>query len=157
MERTCGGKLVARGVKTNESIYHGGVMQYRLVPFLGPGAWHRASYARVSISNVCYLPGISFCTGLTYRPRKVAHNYLSLLCDQRGRVSRATIARVTSKRFTSVKLHLRSTDNKTTARRMGESAWKELHIRRNAGSVYVYTYIHICVYTCVHMLPRIWL
>lgn len=28
--------------------------------------------AGVSISNACYLPVISFCTGLTYRPRKVA-------------------------------------------------------------------------------------
>lgn len=71
----------------NESIYHGGVMQYRL-DLSWPRGLTSRSHARVSISNVCYLPGISFCTGLTYRPRKVAHNYLSLLCDQRRRVSR---------------------------------------------------------------------
>lgn len=62
-------------------------MQYRL-DLSWPRGLTSRSYARVSISNVCYLPGISFCTELTYRPRKVAHNYLSLLCDQHRRVSR---------------------------------------------------------------------
>lgn len=70
----------------NESIYHGAVMQYRLC-LSWPRGLTWCPYARVSISNACYLPGISFCAGLTYRPRKLAHNYLSLLCEQQWRVS----------------------------------------------------------------------